>query len=827
VPFNGAALPTHTEPTVVSPVLLITLACLSTALLTRRFYPAATLFATVATGGIVLLAGAIGTSTELALFVVVALFALSWLLGEVLLPPRPFSSQVSLVRIPIAIGLGSGLLGLLLLGLVTLGALNTATVVGGTAVILLVGLLLAGARLRVAVTGLCAWRPAALSWLETVFLGLTIGLVAYAALAAFVPEVHSDAVRQHLPIAREIWQTGGAPEFEVLTNSRFPIHAHLLYAVAYGFGGMTAAKLVHTFTGLVAMLGIAGICWLVSGRTAATVGVAIFATMPLVLWELGMALVDLFPVLFTVTALLSIVLWQRGGSLAWLISAGALAGFGFAAKMTMGVMIVAIGLALVIVGRGAWSWRERFEAGMAFGLGLLVLVPWLLRSYVITGEVPGVTILTGHALGTATSDLSLFGLGRSPLDLLRIPWHLTFHGEVFHREGAGDVGILLLMTLPLVLLAPRTRITALLALAAGFSYFGWAFTAQLTRYLLPTLALTAALAGIGVASVIMASVRTATVSRLRRLLVAVVPVSLVVGLLLAAPLLFLGKKLGLPVDLNIITGEETVAEYVAENIPAAAPLAAASAMLPPDTEVGYIGRWEGAQIYTEARLTYFDSQPLGTSPEEILARIKKLGTTPEGVLASLDRLGLYYFIWQRTTSRPEAWRSTLLSTEFLRNHTRILAGDRSGYLFEVLPARGEGWGEGEQNLLSDPGLNTVGDDGPWATEGKVSARKGIVSLLRRDSSLAQRVPVSAGGAYLLLATGKCDGSTDTPMLVLRWFDARGDEIGAAAESVIPGTAASTQFLWHVAPERAVSVSAEVASSGARCEFDEAALYGPS
>jgi hypothetical protein len=162
----------------------------------------------------------------------------------------------------------------------------------------------------------------------------------------------------------------------------------------------------------------------------------------------------------------------------------------------------------------------------------------------------------------------------------------------------------------------------------------------------------------------------------------------------------------------------------------------------------------------------------------------------------------------------------------LRNHTRILAGDRSGYLFEVLPARGEGWGEGEQNLLSDPGLNTVGDAGPWTTKGKVSARKGIVSLLRRDSSLAQRVPVSAGGAYLLLATGKCDGSTDTPTLVLRWFDARGDELGAAAEAVIPGTAGSTQFLWHVAPERAVSVSAEVASSGARCEFDEAALYGP-
>ena len=144
---------------------------------------------------------------------------------------------------------------------------------------------------------------------------------------------------------------------------RFPIHAHLLYAVAYGFGGMTAAKLVHTFSGLVAILGVAGIGWLCAGRIAATIGAAIFATMPLVLWELGMALVDLFPVLFSVTALLSILLWQRSGSPAWSLAAGALAGFGFAAKMTMGVMIIALGLAIVLVGRSPWSWRSVSSRG--------------------------------------------------------------------------------------------------------------------------------------------------------------------------------------------------------------------------------------------------------------------------------------------------------------------------------------------------------------------------------------------------------------------------------------------------------------------------------
>ena len=57
-------------------------------------------------------------------------------------------------------------------------------------------------------------------------------------------------MRQHLPLAREIWQTGAAPRFEFLVVSDLPVAVHVLYAVAYGLGDMTAAKLVHTLVGL-------------------------------------------------------------------------------------------------------------------------------------------------------------------------------------------------------------------------------------------------------------------------------------------------------------------------------------------------------------------------------------------------------------------------------------------------------------------------------------------------------------------------------------------------------------------------------------------------
>ena len=142
----------------------------------------------------------------------------------------------------------------------------------------------------------------------------------------------------------------------------------------------------------------------------------------------------------------------------------------------------------------------------------------------------------------------------------------------------------------------------------------------------------------------------------------------------------------------------------------------------------------------------------------------------------------------------------------------------------MLPNTDEPWGAGKDNLLTDPGLESVGTSDSWTVGGDVRARKGLVSL-RPKSSLAQRVPVVAGSPYLLLASGRCGSAKDRAELTLRWFDARDVELATTTERAIPGTAGSAQFLWHRAPERAAAVSAEVSTPGSiRCDFDEVSLY---
>jgi hypothetical protein len=468
-------------------------------------------------------------------------------------------------------------------------------------------------------------------------------------------------------------------------------------------------------------------------------------------------------------------------------------------------------------------------------VGTVVVVPWLVRSYSITGTLPGLNVLV-NLVTSALSQLGVQGAseigisagvsvpvanvpipsgaspasdspsGHSLLAFVRMPWLLTFDINQLNYTtlSISPIGVAPLLVLPLALLGPRTRAMAVLAVTTVLSYVAWWVTPlQVVRHLLPTLALVAVLAGVGVASAV-----TGAASGPRRPLAVAARTGLIVGLIAGLLLYLPEKKVGISPDR--LTGRETAAEYVAREIPGAGILAATSDTLPPDTRVGYVADQEPAAIYTDVRLIRLGS-------------LRSSATTPAEVLATLDRLGIDYVIWNRALTKPEAWRSTLLSTRFLREHSRVLAGIDNAYLFEILPVVGLIWGEQHpRNLLDDPGFDTLMNDGsPWTTAGRVKARDGRVSM-REDSSVAQQVSVTAGTPYLLSAMAACADATERAELRLRWFDADGAIIGTPAEQVFLGTAGSEQFLWRRAPERAASASVELASRG--CAFDEAALY---
>lgn len=825
-----------TPQSVIAALIIIGL-CILTAGATLRFRPELTLLTTFLVGLIVVLVGAIGTHSLPALFCTIALVFGAWLAGASIVSRIGVDGARDhpIVQAPISVALGLGFIGLYLFLLVGLNRFSSNAIVGSFFAIVVILAILDRSRLKCQIQALAAWKPAVPTYFEAIAMAIIVGLASYAILAAFAPENMYDPFRQHVPIAREIWQSGSLPFIQTMGVTKDPIQGHLLFALGWGFGGIVGAKLVNTAIGLVGIAGIAGLSWLCGGRPAAVASTAIFSASTIVLWELGHAYTDMLAVTYTITAVTCVALWQLESRQSWLVLSGVLAGFGLASKLTVGWLIVAIAVGLLIVGNRPWSFLNRITAIITFACGTLVAIPWLARSYLfpgsmpaklailvnfITESLPGVPAIIPPPVDSGFVQLDLNGLaiGQSPFDLLRVPWILTFSSGQHPNSsiGPGEIGILLLLTLPLAFLAPRNRTIAFLSATVIVSYIVWWFTPlQITRHLLPTLGILSAISGIGFAQSIIST------SRFKNTIGSTAKFAILMGVI-AAPLFFLpgtyshvGGSSQAPVDL--IFHRETEEQFIRQEVPAGAALLSSNQLVPADTPLGYIGKWGGAQLYTEARLVN-----IGQFTQILID--KQFGESDKDILKTLESLGLTYFIWDRATTKPEDWRSRLLSTEFLGENTRIVEGDRSAYLLEVAP--GDGWSKSpEKNLLSDAGFEKIRrDNSQWKINGHALRDNGSVTL-QDESSIGQDVPVRGDQPYFLTVTGSCARSTDALELRLFWKDADGNIVETTNEEVIPGKEPTTQFLWHRAPHDATTVTAEIGGiKDNECSITTASLF---
>ena len=176
---------------------------------------------------------------------------------------------------------------------------------------------------------------------------------------------------------------------------------------------------------------------------------------------------------------------------------------------------------------------------------------------------------------------------------------------------------------------------------------------------------------------------------LRRGAARAVSAAVMISVLLTS--LFFVSSFRAQIPLSFLAGSESHDAFVLRSVRAAGPLLATNALLPPGTPVGYLGLTAGgAQLYTEARLVFFPGNDLGASAREVLDTLENEDTS--------------YFIWHRGDASGRDSSSTIRSTPFLRQYTRILAGDNDAYLFEVLPARRYHLGRIERHELAA---------GPW------------------------------------------------------------------------------------------------------------------
>jgi hypothetical protein len=545
---------------------------------------------------------------------------------------------------------------------------------------------------------------------------------------------------------------------------------------------------------------VAGLAFVLAGRTAAILAAAIMSTIPLFLWELGVTYVDMFPAFYGVTCAIAVVLWVRGGSPWWLAIAGALAAFAFASKVPGAAVGVSLAVGLALVGRRPFDLGERLTSVVRFAAGGVVAIPWIIRSYQSTGAIPGLEILTtsvaGGTIGVA-ANLGEFGRGRGISDLIIIPWDATFEGARYVELGAGALGIVLLMALPLMIFVPRRRAAAIVVVAVAVAYLAWAFTAQYLRYALPLIALVCALCGAGGARLLTSPLTT---GGLRGATAAIIASSLLLSPVLFVPTWFSQAPVGL------LTGSIGRDDFLALRVGGYRVLAGLERLIPPGTQVGWIGRGDAAEIHGVARI-------IGVRPET-------WPDDPAGILAELDGREIDYLIWERNSTAADIWRTSALDVDFLSRYTNVLDAADNVLLLEVLDVPADRWALATDDLLSDPTM--TGD--AWSGTGEQRPGGGVE--LPPVGLIEQTIDVVPGRAYSFLATIACETPDARPRLVLDWFDDHEKMLSITSGQVVPGTEGSEQFLWAVAPPRARHVDVRVIGADeAACLVIRASVHG--
>ncbi|MFI5349169.1 MAG: hypothetical protein ACHQ2Z_06480 [Elusimicrobiota bacterium] len=364
-----------------------------------------------------------------------------------------------------AAALGLGLLGQAVFLLGCAGGLRPAPL----AVMLLAAAALAAGEIRPRTPSfprLGAWTGAAAGLLA--FAGFT------AVLTALAPPVEWDVRAYHLALPELYLKAGRLVEVPWLIHSHWPHLMEILYALPLSAGRDGAAALIHAGAAGLLVAGIFFAGRAAGGPAAGWCAALLLAAQPALLREAGTAHADSYTSLCALSAAYLLARWEDEKKDGVLIAAGALAGLCAASKLTG---LAALGAWTLWL---AWKTQKLRPAALFASAGLLMIGPWLLRSWLATGD-PAWPLFSGGAFAARYLRSNRWDLPPA--------WLLTHDGPLFllaplfgllalsrRRAAASGIERLLFVASPFyMLLAFRHNegwrflmpVWAALALAAG------------------------------------------------------------------------------------------------------------------------------------------------------------------------------------------------------------------------------------------------------------------------------------------------------------------------------------------------------------------------
>lgn len=689
-------------------------------------------------------------------------------------------------------------------------------------------------------------RPVVPTPARLILTGLLIATAWSVSLGALTPETASDAARQRVPAALSFASTRHLETNDVgIIVTNLPALGEALYATLLAVGPLPAAKILALVAGVVCVLLAMQLGRRLGGKHAGALAAFSFTTMPLVIWLGQTAYLDLFTCLAALAAAL-FLLTPSSPTRAAALACGLCCGWGMAVKLHFAYVAIGLGITLLLLamdapGRFSQRTLHALVLALTYGAGAatVALLPFV-RSAILTGQIPGLTLATQSLGRTSTvdlGDLTEFGYGRDFHDLILLPLNLVINSLGFEWVPTawgpfnGLLGYLPIILMPLLIMARFARRARALWWGMAVAALFWFFSAQYLRYGLPIVAL---LCPIGAAAFEDVR-RRCTDQKLKQTLAVLLLVLAVAGVAIQARV---------PTySLDFVLGRQDEAAYLDRYLFCCAGTAILQLLdAQPDAARAYA-------LYDPPRL--YARTPLIAAPKEALGARPLDMAEPGAALAALDAGGYTHLIISRRYIPAEWSNSPLMDETFLRRYTILVGNGPNTYLYRILPPAARGvpipWTIGPELLVNgdfesaapaggpvgwavrEPtGADLSGDWSIYYVRGVAAASGTAAILVDPNAHWLATVPILPGHRYLLDTASRAavpaGNGQVTLTLLLEWRDATGVLLGTSSSSVPVTDLDYHHFsLAADAPPGAVSATVILSTTTARIWVDDLSL----
>ncbi|GEM_PF-654072 len=327
-------------------------------------------------------------------------------------------------------------------------------------------------------------KPAPLDGFERLYLA-AMGVSLFLALvSALAPVTSWDATVAHIALPQAYAREGCLRLFEGNAYSAYPHFVHSVFAYAFFESGEVGVTLLNWGFGVLGCAALFVLGNRIEGRRCGLIAAAMYAVAPILMDQVGASL-DLAFGAVSLGALAAFITWYENERDEWLALAALLAGSSCGIRHTGYIVCVLLALGALTVPSS-----DRREAVQRFGwLALLAASPWLLRSFLLTGN-PVYPFFSSwlSANGVPAEETATFGSHSSirGLDLkalVMFPWNLIMRPTWYDGWSRSPGGLLLFLGVPGLFVGnKRVPWLAAYSIGGGFCFF---FFQQSARYLLP------------------------------------------------------------------------------------------------------------------------------------------------------------------------------------------------------------------------------------------------------------------------------------------------------------------------------------------------------